>query len=408
MSPEPQHARARRVFPLAIMGPVTPVRPAEPPRQTRRQQRRRRRDEHRSARQQARAAVRARRKAADWTRPQVVLANVLAVLTICITIPAFASLYHTTTALLGPTMHDWARIVPVCGEIAFTYLFLNGVLLALRRAPAGVLRSAFMAALMAGAVALQALASRGSVPALIGHEVVVTAFFGVLLSAKATILTLLGGKVKPDRITLAEWAARPVQSARLWRWRATWGQMKVAEARERYMRLLYVTAITQADPRVGSAAGWEAALPVTLRYGLSTGQLPAAITAGEGDWQQAAQEHVRSQLSLLSGPRPGVAPGTLAALAPGEPESTPEASPRARPEARPEARSGPALKLAASKSRGMSASELEPHVAAMLEAYGDVSQVQVKRDLHVSTDKAREALRMAKRNRTVVQIGASR
>ena len=59
--------------------------------------------------------------------------------------------------------------------------------------------------------------------------------------------------------------------------------------------------------------------------------------------------------------------------------------------------SGPALKLAASKSRGMTPSELAPHVAAMLEAHGpDLSQVRIKRDLHVSTDKAREALALAK------------
>jgi Protein of unknown function (DUF2637) len=111
-------------------------------------------------------------------------------------------------------------------------------------------------------------------------------------------------------------------------------------------------------------------------------------------------------------------------LAPDEPPSEPETSPgdvsetvpkarsetlsRARREARPKPRlehaPAPALKLAASKSRSMVPSELEPHVTAMLEAYGDVSQAQIKRDLHVSTAKAAEALRLAKRARTVVPM----
>jgi hypothetical protein len=37
----------------------------------------------------------------------------------------------------------------------------------------------------------------------------------------------------------------------------------------------------------------------------------------------------------------------------------------------------------------------------MLEEYGTVSQARVKRDLHVSTEKAAEALRLAKRPRPV-------
>jgi hypothetical protein len=100
------------------------------------------------------------------------------------------------------------------------------------------------------------------------------------------------------------------------------------------------------------------------------------------------------------------APETLPRTAPtGVLESEPETPSRARPAARPEARSGPALKLAASKSRNMTASELEPHVRAMLDEYGTVSQARVKRDLHVSTEKAAEALRLAKRHRTVVAFG---
>jgi hypothetical protein len=67
-----------------------------------------------------------------------------------------------------------------------------------------------------------------------------------------------------------------------------------------------------------------------------------------------------------------------------------------------------ALKLARGKSARMTASELAPHVSAMLRAYGDAatSQARIKTDLHVGSDKAREALRIAKRDRTVVPIGS--
>lgn len=256
---------------------------------------------------QRRSVRRERREQAGWTKGRRLLAWFQVVLGFGIAALAFYLIYRATVDLLRPHM-DAAWIVPVCGEIAFTYLFAQSILMALRRAPAGVVRSAFMAVLMAGSIALQALAAHHNLPSLIGHEVVVTAFFGVLLSGKSTVLSLLGGKVRPDRIGTGEWIAHPVHSARLWRWRQGWGQCTLAQARQRYMVLLYIRDIAQADERVGRERRWQAKLPVTLRYQLSTGLLPGHIAAGEGDWQEAATEHVRGQLELLPPVQPEGAP----------------------------------------------------------------------------------------------------
>jgi hypothetical protein len=307
-------------------------------------------------------------------------------------------------------MHGWAWIVPVCGEIVFAFLFLQGILLAMRRAPGPAIRVALMGLLMTGSLILNVWYFRDSLPAAVGHAVVVTGFYGVLLAGKSTITSLYGGKVRPDRIAFGEWLAHPLRSFSLWRWMTSWGEPSRAKALERYMTLLLAITLAQADERVGRRPfAWRRKLPPPLRYQLATGTFPpnveAAAEAAEGGWQEAIAGHIAGQLALLDKVAPGkpeASPGT-------SPQSEPEAGREARPEprsgVRPAPASGPALKLAASKSRSMTPGELEPHVAAMLEAYGDVSQVQVKRDLHVSTDKARDALRLAKRNRTVVQIG---
>lgn len=249
---------------------------------------------------QLRRADRTARKAADtWTRAQRTLAGVLVFLTFAIAGVAFASLFLTITAVMRPSMGGLAWMVPVGGEIAFTYLFGNGVLLALKRAPSGTIRPLIMGLLMAGSATLIAYASRGSWPSLVGHEVIVIAFYGVLLSAKSTVMILLGGKVRADRITFAEWLAHPVQAGRLWRWRATWGEPSADAARERYMRLLFAEAIAQADPRVGRDDGWRDKLPVTLAYQLATGLFPGSVATAAGDWQETVRCHVESQLALL-------------------------------------------------------------------------------------------------------------
>src|ERR1022692_3594303 len=96
-----------------------------------------------------------------WTWPAKLLAVTLVLLGLGITLPAFAEIYITITHLVRPSFGSWAWTVPASGEIAFTFLLLNGVLLAMRRAPGGALRAVLMAALMAGSVILNVWAARG-------------------------------------------------------------------------------------------------------------------------------------------------------------------------------------------------------------------------------------------------------
>ena len=247
---------------------------------------------------------RRQRKASDWTRPQRFLAGVLIVLGVGITIPAFTEIYLTVTHLIRPAFGAWSWTVPVSGEIAFTYLFLNGVLLAMRRAPAGALRSMLIAAIIAGSVILNIWAYLGSVPAITGHLIVVAAFFGVLLAGKETVMTLRGGKVRADRITASAWIAHPLHSARLWRWMATWGEPSRAVAHARYMRLLFAITIAQADDRIGSQRRrWRRNLPEILRYQIAMGELPDPPRYG--DWQEALAGHVTAQLERLPAAQSG-------------------------------------------------------------------------------------------------------
>ncbi len=233
-----------------------------------------------------------------WAKGHKLLAAALGLLGTGIAVPAFLVIYKTVTHLMRPYMGDWSWVVPVSGEIAFTFLFLNGVLLALRRAPAGGLRAVLMAAILAGSTFLVTWASRGSVPDAVGHIVVVDGFYGVMLAGKSTLMLLSGGKVRADRISGGEWVAHPWRSAALWRWMRSWDEPSRKSAHDRYMRLLYARAITQSDRRVGRVPFvWRWRLPTTLRYELATGLLPE--TGGEGDWKAVLRDHVKTELDLL-------------------------------------------------------------------------------------------------------------
>jgi hypothetical protein len=249
-----------------------------------------------------------------WPKSHRILAGALMLLGAAIAGPAFIVIYQTVTHLMHPYMGAWSWVVPVSGEIAFTFLFLNGLLLALRRAPAGALRGLLMTAILGGSTFLVAWASSKATPDMAGHLVVVDGFYGVLLGGKSTVMLLRGGKVRADRIGGGEWVAHPFRSAALWRWMRTWDEPSRKAAHERYTRLLYAIAIAQADKRVGRAPlVWRRRLPVTLRFQLGTGQFPAG--AGDGDdWQHCLREHVTDELDLL-------------------PEATPEATRTAPAEA---------------------------------------------------------------------------
>jgi hypothetical protein len=243
----------------------------------------------------------ARAEAKGWTAPQVALAGFLVLLGLGITGIAFYVMWGTVVDAVRTYMHGRSWTVPVSGEIAFLFLYLVGVLVAWRKAPAGVTRGLLMAGLIAGSVVLNVYAARGVLPDLVAHLLIVGSFFGVLIAGKAAITSMRGGKIRADRISGGEWAVHPLRSLALTRWMQTWGEPSRSAAHARYMVLLYARAVTQADSRVGRVPVlWRRRLPVTLRYQLSTGLLPEDIMAGQGDWQEALREHVKGQLSFLA------------------------------------------------------------------------------------------------------------
>ena len=321
-----------------------------------------------------------------WTFGSGALAFLLTILGIGITVPAFLQLYRTITGLLDPYMAN-AWIVPVCGEIAFAFLFLNGVLLQLRKAPGGGVRTPLMFLLVGSSVLLQVYASGGHRASVVGHLVVVVAFFGVMSVGKATIMSLRGGKIRADAITLGEWVAHPVHSFRLWRWMKAWGEPSRDRAQDRYMRLLLAISVAQEDPYIGSGWGWRRKLPVTLRYELATGHLPAQ--SGD-DWPEAIASHVRKQLpsvrALVSATVPAPVPAAVESPAPAAvatPAETPSKPVSQRKPRRPSANEIRAMRNGA---------DLVPYIEAHLGLDPIPPQGKIEDYFHVGRQKAREAV----------------
>lgn len=261
-------------------------------------------------------AQHARTEPRPFNRREVFLSIVLVVVGLSIAVPSFIEIYATATKLMRPSMGHYAWVVPVSGEVAFTWLFIAGVLLTMRKAPAGAFRGLCMFLIAAASVTLQVYAGRSSLPDALGHLVVVGAFFIVILNGKGIITLLRGGKVRADRLTGGEWIVHPLRSAALLWWMTAWAETSKERALHRYMALLYARTITKADPRVGRRPfAWRRHLPETLRYQLSTGLFPKALQAaidGDNGWQEALPVHIGRQLALLGRPVQGNAPAGLA------------------------------------------------------------------------------------------------
>ena len=265
-----------------------------------------------------------------WTIPQGLLAGVLVLLGTAITAIAFLVMWQTVTDVVRQYMHSRAWTVPVAGEIAFLFFYLLGVLLAWRKAPPVAARSLLMAGLIAGSVQLNVYAARGVLVDAVAHLLVTWSFFGVLITGKAAITALRGGKVRADRIGVAEWLTHPARSAALAWWMQAWGEPSRQVALDRYMRLLFTIAVAQSDSRVGrTPVLWRHKLPRRFRFQLSAGLLPDSVLTGEGDWQEAVTEHVRGELKLLDkAPAQGTPEVTSEVTSGGTTEGTAEGSPQ--------------------------------------------------------------------------------
>jgi hypothetical protein len=286
----------------------------------------------------------ARTEPERWTGPQIVFTIWQVILHVGITAIAFVVIYQTVTKVSRPYLGrlDWAPVA--AGEIAFIGLYGNSVLLSWRKKAPGMTRGVLMAAIVAGSVILNVYGAHGVLPDVVIHLVIVGAFFGLMLDGKSVIARLRGGKVRADRISASEWAGHPVRSLRLARWMQAWAEPSRKAALDRYMRLLYAVALAQADERVGRVPWlWRRHLPVTLRYQLSTGLLPDAVMAGEGDWQDAISRHVSKQLDLL--------PATPASAPPATTEEAPAGTTATRQPSRQKAASDDAASLARKRAR---------------------------------------------------------
>jgi hypothetical protein len=326
-----------------------------------------------------------------WTIPQAILAGACTVLGVAIAVFGFTDIYLSVTHLLHNWWGDWSWTVILLGEGAALGAYLASLLADLRLAKVpralGLVLAGYLALFAAGSLTLMLYAGHASAPDLVSHAIVPVSFFGYLLLAKVLVRHL---SAPPPSVL----------------------DGALADSRRYAMDLL--------RDRKGVLWRWRPSVPSLLRRQVLTGRLPAVVTAAVrkslaeyGDpWERAVRAWVLGEEGLnLSARAEADSRKAASEIArdevPGEPEPVPQTMPEtapgtvpeARPQARPQARSGVALKLSPGKSRGMSPGELAEHVAAMLDEYGTVSQAQVKRDLSVGTEKAKEALRLALKRR---------
>jgi hypothetical protein len=306
----------------------------------------------------------------------------------------FADMFANVRHLLLPGMGSRSWIVPAATEGSFLFLFLLDVLLLLARKPQMWLRWApFLFAAMS--LALNIWGGHGSVLLSIGYGAVTLAFFVPIVAGEQAIraMSVSDEDVRTDEEMKAamRYASDLVRSRVGWR---RWHAPALLRIQIRHSRPpAAVAAAIRDGASFGGAAKWEEPVEKWVVRSLTRN---AALAA-----RMAAEEQA---IGAASGPPAGAPGGTPRSEPDAVPGTRPAASSGARPGARPAQASGPALRLAASKSRNMSPADLEPHVSAMLRAYGNVSQARVKRDLHVSTEKAAEALKMARQKRTVVPM----
>jgi hypothetical protein len=287
---------------------------------------------------------------AHWTWPQRLYAEVLATASLGTSVPAGYEIYRTSTGLARPYIGTVAWILPVACEAAYMVLFGWGVLLAWRKAADVPARLAGTAAIAVMSFVIQVYAGHKSFADIMVRLAIVASFFVTGLTMKAAFMRLRGGKIRGDRVSLGEWLASPPRAFGLWRWKNAWAEPSAARARDRYLILLYVIALAQAAvAQAGERAGhprrstfrWRRRLPVTLRYELSTGLLPADISAGGEGWQDAAERHVTRQLALMdhatpdaTAPRQGDAAEAAINDATPDASDTPPSPPAGRQRAR--------------------------------------------------------------------------
>jgi hypothetical protein len=319
------------------------------------------------------------------SRGQWWLSGVAAVLMLGLAALAFRGMFTAVRVEMIPFFASLAWIVPVGVDLGIVILILLGILLEWLRMPMPSLRLV-AGLLMAATMWLNIAAAHGSPVGIVGHLALPVLFIASVEAVRHAVRRrsgLAAGTVR-EGVPLARWLLALPSTFMLWRRMVLWQTTSYAVAldRERLRRAAIARLRAVHGARWKSLA--DAAVVWQLVHGIDV-------------------EHASEAVAALAPVTPAITPETLPESRPG---TSPAARPGARPEAAPERVTAPALKLTAAKSRSMTPADLEPHVSAMLDAYGAVSQARIKRDLHVSTEKAAEALRRAKNARVVVPLGA--
>jgi hypothetical protein len=235
---------------------------------------------------------------------------------------------------------------------------------------------------------------------------------------------------RADMIPFSRWLAAPAQTPALWQ------RMHRDDVRSYPLALELEQARLHARDLVRAAPpGHRPAFSSLLRKRIRGGRLPEAVRrAVRGSlaneyapgWEESVTEWVTAALALpahlaanLENTRAailadapadvsGATPETVTEHAPARVPDEPPGMPGTRSEASTKPAPRPAVKLAPGKARGMSPEQVADHVEAMLEEYTDVSVNRVKKDLHVATEKAQQALDIARRRRLSVVVPMER
>lgn len=233
--------------------------------------------------------------AKGWTVPQVALAAVVVVTVAALAPLFFADLFVTVNHLLGPSFGWWAWTVPLATEVSFVVLYLLAVLLMLRGKPGRGL--AWVPYLFAAAsLWLNVAAAHGDHAAMVGHAVMVAAFFAPILAAKAAVRSLsVSDEDMALRRAMADarrYAIDLLHAELGWRWRATAPRLmrrQVVTGRLPHA----VTAAVRESLTSAYADPWESVLEAWVVDGLTKTVKVAAVVKREKA-SAAASEPVAS------------------------------------------------------------------------------------------------------------------
>lgn len=198
-----------------------------------------------------------------------------------------------------------------------------------------------------------------------------------------------------DKVPLARWLLAPLPTFRLWRWMVLWQITSYPLALEREQVRRRAIATLRARHGAAWRARADSAVVWQLVHGIDVEGASASVSAVAPTPAQQASQPPSQQASEKDAQPTSQPPAGKAVQKPAEKEAEKEAQQASR-------------KPSKAQAKRMSGAELAAYVGTMLEANPGLTQQAVMEELHVGIGKAREALRVAKRDRTVVPLGTRR